>query len=100
MQITFVAPVVRWKLEAATWWLAFLPRDAADEVRFAVGAMPKNRIGSWKVEARLGESVWRTSIFPNKDTQSYLLPVKGAIRKAENVQESDELSFQITLLEV
>lgn len=50
--------------------------------------------GSLPVEARIGETRWRTSIFPGNDA-SWLLPVKLAVRRAEGVGEDDQVSASI-----
>ena len=44
--------------------------------------------GSLKVTARIGDSTFKTSVFPSKDL-GWLLPVKAAVRKAEGVGEGD-----------
>lgn len=46
--------------------------------------------GSLKVEARIGDSVFKTSLFPSREL-GWLLPVKAAVRKAEGVCEGDEV---------
>ena len=52
--------------------------------------------GSVKVEALVGDSRWRTSVFPTKDG-AWLLPVKAAIRRAEGITEGDEIPLVLTL---
>lgn len=44
--------------------------------------------GSLKVMARIGDSTFKTSVFPSKDL-GWLLPVKAAVRKAEGIAEGD-----------
>jgi hypothetical protein len=44
--------------------------------------------GSLKVSARIGDSVFATSVFPSKNL-GWLLPVKSAVRKAEGIGEGD-----------
>ena len=44
--------------------------------------------GSLKVEARIGESVFKTSLFPSKEL-GWMLPVKASVRKAEGVSEGN-----------
>ena len=52
--------------------------------------------GSVKVEARIGESEWSTSVFP--EDYGWFLPVKAVIRRAESFAEGDEISVTLTLL--
>lgn len=44
--------------------------------------------GSIKVTARIGDSTFKTSVFPSKEL-GWLLPVKAAVRKAEGIGEGD-----------
>ena len=44
--------------------------------------------GSLKVQARIGESRFATSVFPSQ-SEGWLLPVKAAVRKAEGIGEGD-----------
>ncbi len=53
--------------------------------------------GAMKVKASIGESVWDTSIFPDKARGGWLLPVKAAVRKAEGLVAGDAVQLTITL---
>ena len=53
--------------------------------------------GSVKVTACVGESRWTTSVFPNGDGQ-WMLPVKAAIRRAEDLAEGDLVQGELALL--
>ena len=44
--------------------------------------------GSLKVEATIGGSTFKTSVFPSK-SQGWMLPVKASVRKAEGLGEGD-----------
>nr|WP_283773357.1 DUF1905 domain-containing protein [Altererythrobacter sp. KTW20L] len=54
--------------------------------------------GSVKVEARIGGTAWRTSVFPSKAHDGYLLPVKLTVRKAEDLAEGDAVTVELALL--
>ncbi|HEY4473963.1 MAG TPA: DUF1905 domain-containing protein [Candidatus Paceibacterota bacterium] len=45
---------------------------------------------------RAATTVWNTSIFPDKKSGSYLLPLKAKIRKAENIADHASVSFVLT----
>jgi hypothetical protein len=49
--------------------------------------------GSVKVIAQVGSSRWATSVFPSKEVDGYLLPVKAAVRKAEGLTAGDEVEL-------
>lgn len=57
----------------------------------------RHGFGSVKVRARIGDSVWNTSVFPSKAHDGYLLPVKAAVRKAEGLVAGDLVDVQISL---
>ena len=52
--------------------------------------------GSLKVQARIGDSRFATSVFPSK-SEGWILPVKASVRKAEGIGEGDAVEV---LLEV
>lgn len=53
--------------------------------------------GSLPVEVTIGKTVWKTSIFPEKTSGSYILPVKAMVRKAEKIEAGDEIEFSVTI---
>lgn len=54
--------------------------------------------GFVKIEATIGESTWQTSLFPHSQSKSYLLCIKNAIRKKEEIFAGDEVSISIKIL--
>jgi len=53
--------------------------------------------GSVKVEAAIGDSLWSTSVFPQKEG-GWFLPVKKAICRAEGLAEDDEIAVRLELV--
>ncbi|MYL98635.1 DUF1905 domain-containing protein [Novosphingobium sp. FGD1] len=51
--------------------------------------------GAIKVEARIGSSTFSTSVFPSKADGGWLLPVKAAVRRAEDLGEGDEVEVSL-----
>ncbi|WP_320159276.1 DUF1905 domain-containing protein [Acinetobacter bereziniae] len=43
------------------------------------------------------QSVWKTSIFPDKQSEGYLLPLKAEIRNKEKIYLGDRILFSIAL---
>ena len=95
----FRAPLWRWNGgSATTWHFVTMPSDMAIEVRLR--SMTSRRgFGSVRVEARIGGSLFRTSLFPMSSADSYLLPVKAAVRRAEGIGDGDEAHVELTLLD-
>lgn len=54
--------------------------------------------GSVKVEAQIGQTRWRTSLFPDNARDGYLLPLKKAVRVAESLVEGDDVAISLQLL--
>ena len=45
------------------------------------------------VQVRIGSTTWKTSLFP-KDGR-YLVPIKDRVRKAEHLDEGDEVTIHL-----
>ena len=68
------------------WHFVTLPADAAEQVR---ESGPRGGFGSVPVEVELGVTTWRTSVFPDAASGSYLLPVKRPVRRANDLEAGD-----------
>ena len=55
--------------------------------------------GSVRVAATVGTTSWRTSIFPDSKTGTYLLPVKKEVRDAEKLETGDEVWVQVQIVD-
>jgi Domain of unknown function (DUF1905) len=100
--VTFTAELWRWtaRREAAdsgSWCFVTLPLDLADEVRERAGE-PRG-FGSVRVRARVGETTWDTSVFPDAASGSLVLPVKKSVRAAAGVAEGDQLTVTVSVRE-
>jgi hypothetical protein len=85
-----------WSAEQfAAWAFLTLPPEVADDVRLLSG--PPRGFGSVRVEVRLGGSVWRTSVFPDK-ARGYVLPVKSAVRRSERLELGDRVRLTLALV--
>lgn len=80
-----------------SWFFVRLPPDAAEHVRDLVTGPPTG-FGSVPVEVTIGSSVWRTSVFPDQGTGSFLLPVKKAVRTREGIGDGDQVEVSLHVL--
>lgn len=80
----------------AAWYFVTVPGEISQDITKMFGDM-KRGWGSLPVEVRLGKSIWRTSIFPNKKEGAYLLPLKKEIRISESVNKGDKVTIAIEL---
>jgi hypothetical protein len=86
----------------AQWVFLTLPDAHADPVRlasFLAFAGPKRGWKLVRVEAMSGGISWQTSLFPDRQSGSYLLPVKAAIRRSLGVSAGDRLVVTLRLLD-
>src|SRR5262249_32164501 len=51
--------------------------------------------GSLRIRATLGGSTWNSSIFPDKKSSGYVLPIKSSIRRNENVSAGDMVTVHL-----
>ncbi|WP_084126812.1 DUF1905 domain-containing protein [Demequina sp. NBRC 110054] len=96
-EFSFEASLYLWEARLQTWVFADIPEDVADVVEDAQSG-PRRGFGAVKVEVTLGETVWRTSIFPSKDRATYILPVKRAVLDAEGVAPPETVSLSLRLV--
>ena len=97
-RFTFTAPLWRWAARKesdspGSWCFVTLPLDVADEVRQRAGE-PRG-FGSVRVRAEVGSTTWDTSVVPDAESESFVLPVKQAVRRAAGVEEGDELTVTL-----
>lgn len=96
----FTAPLWRWEAKdeeaSGAWFFVSLPFDIADEIEGTAG--PGKGFGSVRVEATIGATTWRTSVFPSAQQRTYVLPVKKAVRAAEGLEEGSEAVVRLTLV--
>ena len=99
----FTGPLWLWRGKAkdgtptsTAWHFVTIDGDVADAIR----AASPGRSAAWGsvyVNVSIGETRWQTSVFPSKDVQGYLLPVKAAVRKAQKLVEGDRVTLNISV---
>ncbi len=80
----------------AGWHFVTVPPELADEVRER-GAGARAGFGSVRVAVTVGGTSWETSVFPDARSGSYLLPVKKAVRAAENLRAGDPVRVELVV---
>ena len=80
----------------AAWYFVTLPEDIAAKIKFFTGR--KNGFGTIPVLAHIGNTSWKTSIFPDSNSNSYLLPIKTDVRKKENVIFNQPILISIDVI--
>jgi hypothetical protein len=91
----FTAPL--WEYDGpAAWFFVSLPPDIADEI----GDLMDGRtggFGSVRVHVAVGATRWSTSLFPDKERGTYVLPIKKAVRLAEGLSAGTPCELELTV---
>ena len=97
MNVSFDARLWTWDARRAdSWVFVSLPAGVSEEIR-ARTAGQRRGFGSVRVRATVGATTWATSIFPDAARGAFVLPVKRAVRTAENLAEGDTATVRIEL---
>jgi len=98
--VTFDADLWMWDARRAdSWTFVSLPEAVSEEIRELTDGLPRG-FGSVRVQATIGDSVWLTSIFPDTKRNCYVLPVKRAVRVAEDLGINDTATVTVELVDV
>lgn len=91
----FEAPL--WEYDGpGAWHFLTVPPDVSEDLRMSPG--PPKGFGSIRVEVTVGGSTWRTSVFPDKDSGGYVLPIKKAVRDAEDLEDGEPLHVRLVVV--
>ena len=93
VELSFEADVIIWR-GPSPYFFAPLPAEAAAEVRRMAKAVSYGW-GVVPVEAKIGDAVFTTSLFPKPDT--FLLPLKDAVRRKANITAGDHVMVELTV---
>lgn len=93
LEFTFEAEIWLYPGKAA-WHFVTLPDEPGGMIRMADGRV--GGFGSVPSSVTIGKSQWKTSLFPDSKSGSYLLPVKSEVRKREHLAAGDRV--KVTLI--
>ena len=82
--------------ETAAWHFVTLPKEQAKKIKSVFGANSRG-FGSLPVSVTIGKTNWQTSIFPEKRSESYILPIKSEVRRKEGISAGDKVSFSLEI---
>lgn len=80
----------------AAWCFVTIPKETSAIIKKTYGT---KRVGwgSIRVTVTVGTTTWETSIFPDSKSASYVLPLKAAVRKKEQIITGRPLAFQLLI---
>jgi hypothetical protein len=93
MDLRFTGDIWHWRGPSPYYFLT-VPDEHSAHLH-AVSPLVTYGWGMIPVRARIDTTQWQTSLFP-KDGR-YVLPVKDAVRRAEDLDEGDTVTVQLTV---
>jgi hypothetical protein len=99
----FNSRVIVWKEgyqdkdDSGLWRFARVPEDISAKIK----EMQKGRLrrgwGAIYAKAKVGKSEWTTSIFPDRHSATYILPLKKQIRYEENLYDGLDIKISVEI---
>lgn len=96
MRYEFKGKVTLWAANPK-FFLVALPKKHFKEIS-ELASIARRGFGSVKVSVVIGQSAFRTSIFPSSEG-TYEMPVKASVRKAEGIEEGSTIFVQLELVD-
>lgn len=93
MNIEFTGKIWYWR-GPAPFYFVTIPAEQSSDIR-AVSNLVTYGWGVIPVYAQIGGTEWKTSLFPKDGL--YLVPLKDAIRKAEQLAEGDDVTIRLEI---
>lgn len=81
----------------APWHFVSVPKKETAKIREDFGKLSRGW-QSLPIEIKIGKSVWKTSMFYDKKSNTYLVPLKAQVRKKEGIYADEHVTFQIKIL--
>lgn len=91
MNIEFTGKIWFWK-GPSPFYFVTVPAEHSSEVK-AISGFVTYGWGMIPVTVRIGRTEWKTSLFPKDGL--YIVPLKDSIRKAEHLQEGNEITVHL-----
>ena len=93
MELEFSGEIWFWR-GPAPWHFVTVPVEEGGDLEANAAAVSYGW-GMIPVRARIGRTGWETSLFPKDGT--YVVPVKAAVRAAEQLQVGDTVTVRLTV---
>lgn len=84
---------------AACWHFVTLPKKQSDQIKVRFGMFTRGW-GSLPVRVTVGDTTWKTSIFPDKKSSAYLLPLKADVRKKEGIAVDETIALRLEIQDI
>jgi len=96
LDFSFTGEIWLWQAEKAAWHMITLPVEISEDIKAFTKHLARG-FKSVKVEARIGETSWKTSIFPSNELGAYILPIKKSVRTAEDIGVASSVKVELRI---
>ena len=91
MIIEFNGKIFIWRGPAPFYFVS-VPAEQSRDIK-AISQLVTYGWGVIPVHVQIGKTKWTTSLFPKDGL--YLVPIKASVRKAENLEEGDNVTIRL-----
>ena len=85
------------KDQSGAWRFAHIPENISLKIKSFQKEHPRRGWGAVYVKAKIGKTKWQTSIFPDRHSGTYLLPLKKKVRYEENLYDGIDIKGSLEL---
>ncbi|MGH3659838.1 MAG: DUF1905 domain-containing protein, partial [Micromonosporaceae bacterium] len=93
LELEFTGEIFQWR-GPAPYYFVTVPEEQSQELKAVSSAISYYR-GMVRVQARIGDTEWPTSLWP-KDGR-YLVPIRDSVRKPRGLADGDTVTIQLTV---
>ena len=93
MNLEFKGEIIYWRGPAPYLFVA-VPEEQSRDLK-AISTMVTYGWGVIPVHVRIGETEWKTSLFPKEGR--YLVPIRMSVQKSENLKVGDNVVIQLEI---
>lgn len=93
MNLDFTGEIIYWRGPAPFLFVA-VPPDLSEAIK-AISSSVTYGWGCIPVRARIGETEWKTSLFPKNGL--YLVPIKVLVQRAEGLDVGDQVAIRLEI---
>ena len=83
--------------DSSNWRFARVPEDISATIKEMQKGKLRRGWGAVYAKTKVGKSVWMTSVFPDRYSATYILPLKKEIRYEENLYDGIEIKVSIEI---
>jgi hypothetical protein len=101
--LSISVPLMRWEGDRGTYHLVSIKGENAEAIamharleRLELGT--RRGFGSVKVIARIGDTEWKSSVFPQDKSREWMLLISKKVMKAEDLAKDEPVKVELELL--